>query len=101
MKSQLTSDAHSFPIYSLAVVGTEKANTIISVSNNGRFCAWQMEMLTNPQRSFDLKENIKEVCVTCMDFPEEESNDFYVGTEDNSLHYGQVHSTAEAKKENS
>lgn len=101
LKSQLTNEAHSFPIYSLAIVGTEKANTIISVANNGRLCVWPMEMFTTPQRAFDLKYNAKEVCATCMGFPQEESNDFYIGAEDNSLYYSQIHSTAEMGKESS
>ena len=101
MKTQLTAETHSYPIYSLAIIGTEKANTIISVSNNGRFCAWPMAMFTSPQRSFDLKHTTREVCVTCMGFPQEESNDFYVGAEDNSLYYGQIHYTNELQKETS
>ena len=101
LKSQLTNDAHSFPIYSLAIVGTDKANTIISVANNGRLCVWPMEMFTTPQRAFDLKYNAKEVCATCIGFPQEESNDFYVGAEDNSIYRGQVHFTAEMGKESS
>ncbi len=101
LKSQLTNEAHSFPIYSLAIVGTEKANTIISVANNGRLCVWPMEMFTTPQRAFDLKFNAKEVCATSMCFPQEESNDFYIGAEDNSVYYGQIHSTGDMGKESS
>jgi len=100
LKSQLTNEAHSFPIYSLAIVGTDKANTIISVANNGKLCAWPMEMFTSPQRAFELKYEAKEVCATCIGFPQDESNDFYVGAEDNCVYAGQVHFTAESSKEN-
>lgn len=51
----LGNEGHSFPIFGLSVVGTEKANTIISVSNNGRLCVWAMEMLASPEKSIDLK----------------------------------------------
>ncbi len=101
LKSQLTNEGHSFPIYSLAVVGAEKASTIVSVANNGRLCVWPMEMFTSPQRSFDLKHSAKEVCATCLGFPQDESNDFYVGAEDSSLYYGQIHSTGDMGKESS
>lgn len=99
LKSQLTSETHSYPIYSLEMIGTEKANTIISVSNDGHFCSWPMEMFTSPQRFFDLKHNTKEVCVTCMGFPQEESNDFYIGAEDNAIYCGQMHSTSAINKD--
>jgi dynein intermediate chain len=101
LKSQLSSEAHSFPIYSLAIVGTEKANTIISLSNNGRMCVWPMEMLTTPQKSIDLKHNAKDICATCIGFPKEESNSFFVGAEDNSVYSGQVHGAAESDADKS
>lgn len=93
LKSQLTNEAHSFPIYSLAVVGTEKANTIVSVANNGRLCVWSMEMLTSPQKNIDLKYNAKEICGTCIAFPQEESNNFYIGSEDTAVYCAQIHAT--------
>lgn len=101
LKTQLNGDGHSFPIYSLTVLGSDKANNIISVSDNGRVCIWPMEMLTTPQRSFDLKYNAKEVCVTCMEFPQNETNEFYVGAEDYLLYSGQIQSTVEIGRENS
>jgi dynein intermediate chain len=100
LKSYLTSDSHSYPIYSLEVVGTENANNIVSISNDGRLCTWQMEMFTSPQKSFELKHHGKEVCVICMAFPQDESNDFYVGAEDNSLYFAQVHNMTEITKDN-
>eukprot|EP00826_Nyctotherus_ovalis_P008308 TRINITY_DN12146_c0_g2_i4.p1 TRINITY_DN12146_c0_g2~~TRINITY_DN12146_c0_g2_i4.p1 ORF type:complete len:284 (+),score=71.50 TRINITY_DN12146_c0_g2_i4:73-924(+) len=100
LKSSLTREAHSYPIYALDVVGTENANTVVSISNDGRLCTWQMEMLTVPQRSFEMKCRNKEVCATCMGFPLEESNDFYMGAEDNSLYFSQVVNTAEMPKDN-
>jgi len=99
LKSFLTSDSHSYPIYSLEVVGTENANTIVSISNDGRLCTWHMEMFTSPQKSFELKYHGKEVCATCMAFAQDESNDFYVGAEDNSLYFAQVHNTVEIAKD--
>ena len=78
MKSQLTNEAHSFPIYSLDVVGTEKANTIVSVANNGRMCVWAMEMLNKPQKSIDLKYSAKDVCATCVGFPKDDFNNLYI-----------------------
>jgi len=98
IKSQLTNDTHSYPIYSLEIVGTEKSNTIVTVSNDGHLCSWPMAMFTSPQRFFDLKYNAKEVYVTCMGFPQEESNDFYIGAEDNSIYCGQMHNTSAISK---
>lgn len=101
MKSQLSNDAHTFPIYSVSVVGTEKANTIVSVSNNGRLCVWGMEMLTSPQKTIDLKFNTRDVCATSIGFPQEDSNSFFIGAEDNNVYCGQIHTAAERDSEKS
>ena len=45
---------HAHPIYSLAVVGTQNASSIISVSTDGVVCAWSTDMLTLPQEYLEL-----------------------------------------------
>eukprot|EP00826_Nyctotherus_ovalis_P021344 TRINITY_DN1686_c0_g1_i19.p2 TRINITY_DN1686_c0_g1~~TRINITY_DN1686_c0_g1_i19.p2 ORF type:complete len:275 (+),score=53.84 TRINITY_DN1686_c0_g1_i19:1271-2095(+) len=101
LKTQLNGEGHSFPIYSLAVLGSDKANNIVSLSDNGRLCVWPMEMMTSPQRSFDLKYNAKEVCATCMEFPQNETNEFYIGAEDYLLYSAQIQSNVDIGRENS
>ena len=60
---------------------------------------WPMEMMTTPQRSIDLKYNANEVCATCMEFPRNETNEFYVGAEDNSIYSAQLQSGGDIGKE--
>jgi len=99
-KSQLNGEGHSYPIYSLTVLGSDRTSNIVSVSGNGKLCVWPMGMLTSPQRALDLKYNAKEVCVTCMEFPQNERNEFYVGAEDYLLYSAEIQTTVDIGKEN-
>jgi dynein intermediate chain len=38
----------------LGVVGSENAHNIVSVSNDGKLCTWNMNMLSNPQKTLKL-----------------------------------------------
>jgi dynein intermediate chain len=98
MRSGMSSGGHAHPIYSLAVVGTQNSHNIVSVSNDGRLCVWNTANLSSPQLTVNLKCQSKQqqnqsapVNATCITFPEEEANNFYVGCEDGSLYSAQVH----------
>lgn len=41
-RSTLNSGGHSYPIYGLSVVGSQNANNLISSSNDGRVCIWNL-----------------------------------------------------------
>ena len=47
-RTTLNSGGHSFPIYGLSVVGSQNAHNLISVSNDGKVCMWNMGMLNQP-----------------------------------------------------
>ena len=44
----LTTDGHAHPVYSLALVGSTAANTLYSLSTDGRLCAWNTSSLSSP-----------------------------------------------------
>jgi len=94
-KTPLSSQAHSHPIYCLSVVGTQNANHIISVSNNGRMCLWSLGMLKTPEKTMDLKlstkESTKEISPQCMSFADGETNTFMIGGDDGGLYSGLLH----------
>lgn len=100
-RTTLSSGGHTFPIYSLAVVGSQNAHNIVSISNDGKLCSWSMNMLTTPNKMMDLKrkniekttskDNITDINVTCMGFPEGDPNNFYIGSEDGFLFQSQIH----------
>jgi dynein intermediate chain len=39
---------HKYPVYSLNVVGTQIANNIISFSNDGTMCIWDIKQFSKP-----------------------------------------------------
>ncbi|KAM3143896.1 hypothetical protein pb186bvf_003947 [Paramecium bursaria] len=100
-RTTLNSGGHSFPIYGLSVVGSQNAHNLISVSNDGKVCMWNMGMLNQPQKVIDLKVKARhpnlqppgpqEVNVTCLGFPNGDANNFYIGSEDGALYKTKLH----------
>ena len=56
-RSLLSHNGHTYPIFSLAIVGSANAHNIVSVSNDGRLCMWTLGMLNEPQKQIDLKKH--------------------------------------------
>ncbi|CAD8153116.1 unnamed protein product [Paramecium octaurelia] len=98
-RSTLNSGGHSYPIYGLSIVGSQNANNIISASNDGRICIWNLAQFNQPQKIIDLKTKNKqqstnpqvEVNATCMVFPQGDANNFYVGAEDGCVYKSKLH----------
>ena len=93
-RSALSSNAHTYPVYSMTVVGTQNAHNLITISNNGRVCSWEMNKLVQPKETVDLKTKLSgakasakevEVAATCLATSEEEFNQFFVGSEDGTV----------------
>lgn len=82
---------HAHPIYSLAVVGTQNASSVISVSTDGVVCAWSPDMLTQPQEYLELKSpnpsayKTDDVAPTCISFPASDPTYFLAGTEQGTI----------------
>ncbi|KAK5149580.1 hypothetical protein LTS14_010838 [Recurvomyces mirabilis] len=82
---------HAHPIYSLAVVGTQNASSIVSVSTDGVVCAWSTDMLTVPQEYLELHSpnlsayKTDDVAPTCISFPASDPTYFLTGTEQGSI----------------
>eukprot|EP00919_Chromeraceae_sp_WS-2016_P004578 GHVR01010809.1.p1 GENE.GHVR01010809.1~~GHVR01010809.1.p1 ORF type:complete len:152 (-),score=7.83 GHVR01010809.1:449-904(-) len=47
-RSGISADAHKYPINSLNVIGTQIANDIISFSNDGMMCRWDIKQFSKP-----------------------------------------------------
>eukprot|EP01129_Flabellula_baltica_P006461 TRINITY_DN2420_c0_g1_i3.p1 TRINITY_DN2420_c0_g1~~TRINITY_DN2420_c0_g1_i3.p1 ORF type:complete len:507 (-),score=115.09 TRINITY_DN2420_c0_g1_i3:518-2038(-) len=95
MKSPLSSIGHSHPVYSLSIVGTDKANNIVTSSTDGRVCVWNFSSIDQPYSVLELTSKVKgspiPVYVTSMTFPEGEENVFYLGAENGSVLQGCLH----------
>jgi dynein intermediate chain len=97
-RTSLTAAAHTHPVFSLCIVGTIHAHSIVSAGNDGRLSLWNPSNLNEPTTTLDLvytnpkSEGKKEdVSVTCMDFAYNETNQLIVGTESGDLFAVSIH----------
>ncbi|WWC91878.1 uncharacterized protein L201_006827 [Kwoniella dendrophila CBS 6074] len=90
LKTPLSSNGHTYPIYGMKMVGTQNANNLISTSTDGLVCSWLSDMLAQPQETLPLTvpshNKTDEVSITCLDFPDNETSTFWVGTEEGSIY---------------
>jgi dynein intermediate chain, cytosolic len=89
-KTPLTGNGHSHPVYSVDIVGTQNANNVISVSTDGQFCVWSVDMLAQPQESLTLTNphpsKFDDVAPTVMAFPQADPTYFLVGSEEGPIY---------------
>ncbi|KAI0387247.1 WD40 repeat-like protein [Hypomontagnella monticulosa] len=89
-KTPLTGSGHTHPVYSVDIVGTQNANNIISVSTDGAFCVWSVDMLSQPQESLTLTtpppNKFEDLAPTTMAFPQADPTYFLVGSEEGSIY---------------
>ncbi|CAF0786107.1 unnamed protein product [Rotaria sordida] len=90
-RTALSASSHTHPVYCLQVIGTQNANNLISISNEGKMCSWNIEMMTQPQESMDLAYRTKPVAATRMVFPGVEVNNFIIGSEEGQAYSGSRH----------
>ncbi|XP_055942233.1 cytoplasmic dynein 1 intermediate chain 2-like isoform X1 [Argiope bruennichi] len=83
-RSPLSAIAHTHPVYSISMVGSENAHNLVTISTDGKCCTWSVDMLSAPQDTIELNQQkqSRTVAVTCMAFPNDEFNNFVVGSED-------------------
>ncbi|KAN0030846.1 hypothetical protein ACTA71_009491 [Dictyostelium dimigraforme] len=95
-KTPLSSVGHTHPVYSMAVVGSANANSLVSISTDAKLCSWNLENLSQPIETIELNSSNTSsasktsgsgapnmsIAVTSLVFPENELNHFYIGTEE-------------------
>jgi dynein intermediate chain, cytosolic len=86
-RTPLMAESHTHPVYCVSIIGSQHANNIVSASNDGKVCVWSLNMFNSPTSAFELKS----IGCTCMAFPDNETNIFYVGAEDGSIFQTQLH----------
>ena len=47
-RTDVSADGHKYPVNSLNVVGTQIANNIVSFSNDGTMCLWDVKQFSKP-----------------------------------------------------
>lgn len=50
-RSDVSADGHKYPVNSLNVIGTQIANNIISFSNDGTMCIWDIRNFGKPVKN--------------------------------------------------
>jgi dynein intermediate chain len=107
-QTPLSAKGHTHPIYSMTIVGTQNAHSLVSASTDGKMCVWGTGQLTQPTDTLMLKQTIAptdsitssissgkerevDVVVTAMSFPESESNNLCIGAEDGTVFQAQIH----------
>ncbi|EGC34676.1 hypothetical protein DICPUDRAFT_79578 [Dictyostelium purpureum] len=95
-KTPLSSVGHTHPVYSMAVVGSANANSLVSISTDAKICSWSLENLSAPTETIELNAQASgsktvsssgssSIAVTSLVFPENEMSQFYIGTEEGVL----------------
>eukprot|EP00397_Hematodinium_sp_SG-2012_P015130 GEMP01015402.1.p1 GENE.GEMP01015402.1~~GEMP01015402.1.p1 ORF type:complete len:608 (+),score=81.14 GEMP01015402.1:86-1909(+) len=95
-RTLLSAKGHAHPVYAMQQVGTQNATNLITASTDGRLCIWSLNMLSTPQEHVELKKTSRDLAVTSLSFPDEETNMLYVGSEDGSVCQALVHGTKSA-----
>jgi len=87
-RSPLSSAAHTHPIYCIDVVGTQNAHSLITISTDGKLCSWSLDMLSTPQDVMELSQHkqSRAVAVTTMSFPQNDFNNFIIGSEEGAVY---------------
>lgn len=87
-RSAVRKESHTHPVFCTAVLGTQNAHNLVTVSTDGKMCSWNLDMLNTPQETLELKDSTvqKPIAVTCFAFPSGDINNFVVGSEEGMLY---------------
>ncbi|KAJ3120892.1 hypothetical protein HK098_004183, partial [Nowakowskiella sp. JEL0407] len=91
LKSPLSANTHTDPVYSLNLVGTANAWNLVTASNDGLVCEWGRDFGGLPEHILNLNSETMEISTTCLIFPKNESTVFWIGTEEGSIYQGSRH----------
>lgn len=95
----------------MSTVGTKNANNIVSISNDSKVCQWNCGELNAPKIAFNMFNHNQQanhsssqneqfnVRINSLEFPEDETDKFFVGAEDNNIYQGTMHSAAARDRE--
>lgn len=101
LKTPLSASGHTHPVYSLSLVGTQNAHSLVSASTDGVLCTWTLDMLARPQETLELvhpaHNKTDEVSVTALGFPLGETTTFWCATEEGNVYAANRYDRAGAK----
>ncbi|RDX48242.1 WD40 repeat-like protein [Lentinus brumalis] len=101
LKTPLSAAGHTHPVYAMQMVGTQNAHNLITSSTDGTVCSWLVDMLAQPQETLELvhagHNKTSEVAITALNFPDNETTTFCVGTEEGNIYQANRYDRAGAK----
>ncbi|KAH8832670.1 WD40-repeat-containing domain protein [Flagelloscypha sp. PMI_526] len=101
LKTPLSAAGHTHPVYAIRMVGTQNAHNLITTSTDGLVCSWLVDMLAQPQETLELihtgHNKTGEVAITSLDFPDNETTTFWVGTEEGNVYQANRYDRAGSK----
>ncbi|KAG8756053.1 hypothetical protein FRC14_003410 [Serendipita sp. 396] len=101
LKTPLSAAGHTYPVYAMQMVGTQNAHNLITSSTDGMVYSWLVDMLAQPQESLELvhtgHNKTDEVAITTLDFPDNETTTFWVGTEEGNVYQANRYDRAGSK----
>ncbi|CAG8760953.1 8347_t:CDS:10, partial [Cetraspora pellucida] len=101
VKTPLSANGHTHPVYSMQMVGTQNAHNLITASTDGLVCSWELDKLIEPQEHLELVHSghhkTDEVSVTALGFPDNETAAFWVGTEEGVVYQANRYGGARGK----
>ncbi|KAN0121203.1 Pyridoxal phosphate-dependent transferase [Russula decolorans] len=101
LKTPLSAAGHTHPVYAMQMVGTQNAHNLITSSTDGMVCSWLVDMLAQPQETLELvhagHNKTGEVAITTLDFLDNETTAFWVGTEEGNVYQANRYDRAGAK----
>ncbi|OBZ73877.1 Cytoplasmic dynein 1 intermediate chain 1 [Grifola frondosa] len=101
LKTPLSAAGHTHPVYAMQMVGSQNAHNLITSSTDGTVCSWLVDMLAQPQETLELihagHNKTGEVAITALNFPDNETTTFWVGTEEGNVYQANRYDRAGAK----
>ncbi|OSD02964.1 dynein intermediate chain [Trametes coccinea BRFM310] len=101
LKTPLSAAGHTHPVYAMQMVGTQNAHNLITSSTDGMVCSWLVDMLAQPQETLELAHQghnkTSDVAITALNFPDNETTTFWIGTEEGNVYQANRYDRAGAK----
>lgn len=95
LKTPLSQNAHTQPVYCMQMVGTTNAHDLVTVSTDGRLCSWSVDNLQLPIEAMNLTlaKNKRTITATSMSFFDNNINNFIIGSEEGEIYLADRHGT--------
>eukprot|EP00759_Apiculatamorpha_spiralis_P054521 PhF_6_TR6959/c0_g1_i2/m.10262/K10415/DYNC1I, DNCI; dynein intermediate chain, cytosolic len=97
-------ETHTNPVFGMNMIGTDSTHQLVTVSNDGKMCTWNLDKMTVPVEKtvLQVKEEVgdtainKPIACTSIDFSQYDSEKFFVGGENGTMYSASRHSAQQS-----